>query len=519
MTEQPLTGVELDERAETLFWLDERLASIGARRQAYAAHVTAGDGPRAAMSAWHLFYEHFLVGESAQAHAWLNRSRSHLEDPDGLLSGFLALADADVATAQGRLDAALGCAEEAEGIAESTRDPVLRAMASQVRGRVLARLGHTDEALAALDEAMLRLVEQALPPLFTGWVYCAVLGTCRDLADLRRAAEWTDAALRWCAGLEAGRLYPGTCRVHLVELACLRGDWLQAREDAQRACRDLTAHDPRYAGEAYYQVGELCRLLGETDAAADAYARAQELGRPPQPGLARLHLQRGEVSAARNSLRTARAGAPIEQAHLLSARVDAAVAAGQQEEARAAAADLDALASRNATPYLDCMSHASAAAALTASGDPERALRRADEAAIGFAAQGFPYECARARVTAALAARASGEDDLSSAQLGQARATFLQLGAVPDLERIERLADQLVDGAPGGLTDREVQVLRLVARGRTNREIGSQLSISEHTVAHHVSSMLQKLSLPSRAAATAYAYEHALLEAEPSSQI
>jgi DNA-binding NarL/FixJ family response regulator len=122
-----------------------------------------------------------------------------------------------------------------------------------------------------------------------------------------------------------------------------------------------------------------------------------------------------------------------------------------------------------------------------------------------------PYEAARTRVHSALACMALGDTDTAGLELGEARRSFEQLGAGPDIARIDALAAEEPASAVGRLTPREVQVLRLVATGRTNRAIAAELFISDRTVARHVSNIFMKLGIPSRAAATAYAYEHHLV--------
>ncbi len=290
-TRSDLTAGELDLLAEALFWLDQPDESVGVRRAAYAAHVAAGTMEGAARAAWQLFYDHFLVGETAVAGGWLDRARRHATEAASVVeAGFVAVADADCAAAEGNLDAAADHAHRALEVARAAGDPDLTAMALQARGRMLVACGQPREGMALLDEAMLAAVNGELAPLFTGWVYCNVLSTCHDVADLRRAGEWNDAAMRWCEQLRDGAFYPGICRLHVVELACLRETWEAAEAHARRACGELTAHDPRFAGEAYYLTGEMRRLMGDLDGAQEAFTQAHQLGRLPQPGLARVRL-------------------------------------------------------------------------------------------------------------------------------------------------------------------------------------------------------------------------------------
>lgn len=294
-----LTATELDRLGESLFWLDRPDESIVVLGRAFSVHVADGDHLGAALAAWQLFYDHALVGETALANGWLERARRHAGHVrESVAAGFVAVAESDLARWSGALEDAVRHAEAAVALGDATRDPDLLAMALQVKGRAMVAHGHLDQGIAALDEAMVAVVNGELAPLFTGWVYCSALSTCHDLADLRRASQWADAAMRWCDDLRDGRLYPGICRLHVVELASLRGTWETAATMAQQACDELTSHDPRYAGDGYYLIGELHRMTGQLDLAEDAFSRAHQLGRVPQPGLARVRLAQGRVAAA-----------------------------------------------------------------------------------------------------------------------------------------------------------------------------------------------------------------------------
>jgi DNA-binding CsgD family transcriptional regulator len=521
-----LTAAELDALADALFWLDRPDDSTAARHRAYTAHLAGGDLGPATLAAWRLFYDHFLVGELAPASGWLERARRHATGRHGSVeAGFLAVADADWALHGGDARTGLGHARRAVAAGHATAVPDLVAMGLMVEGRMLIALGRVPEGVARLDEAMVSVVNGELDPLFTGWVYCAVLSMCRDLADLRRAGEWTDAAMRWCDDLREGLLYPGTCRIHRVELACLRGAWATAEDEARRACDELNAHDPRYAGDAFYMAGEVRRLRGDLAGAERAFDRAGELGRHPQPGLARVRLAQGQAGAAAGALRLAlRPGpaAPLARSLILAALAEAEIAVGDVAAAGEAAAELVAVADRSSSPYLVALAALAAGHVRLAGGDAPGALVPLGRAASGFASLGLPYETAQAREAAGTAAVAMGDRDTARFELGAACDGYRRLGATTDADRVEaRLADARpgpADPAAAGarpsgrrLTDREVEVVRLVAKGKTNREIGTLLSISEHTVARHLSNVFAKLGVASRAAATACAYERGLV--------
>jgi DNA-binding NarL/FixJ family response regulator len=509
-----LSGAQLDELADACFWLDRPDESTVRRAQAHRAHAAAGDAERAALSAWRAFYDHYLVGELVVAAGWLERARSCAgRATDARAAGWVAIADADLALAHGTPDVACRLACDARAVAEAVGDADLAAMAGQAEGRSLVALGRTDAGLARLDAAMVAVVAGELDPTFTGWVFCNVLGTCHDLADLRRASEWTDAALRWCGEQAGGLLYRGLCRLHAVELQCLRGEWAVAARDAQRACDELTAHDPRYAGEAHYLVGEVRRLLGDLEGAVAAFDRAHELGRPPLPGLALVQVARGRAPEALRALQEALdEPAPLAQrAELLAATVLAARAAVDGSSAAAAAEQLRALALASGSELVAAAALAAEGAVLLAADDAAAAarLRAAWEACTRL---GLVGRAAHVQVDLAAAVRRTGDDDAADRALRSALATFERLGATREVDLVAALL-----GRPPAspLTARQVDVLRLVARGATNREIGAALFVSEHTVARHLANVFARTGTSSRAAATAWAYDHGLVGGSP----
>ncbi|MDH3299998.1 MAG: helix-turn-helix transcriptional regulator [Acidimicrobiia bacterium] len=549
-----LSGEELELLADARFWTDRIEESNSARRAAYRSFVAAGDDESAARCTWRLFYEHYLVGETAVANGWLERCRRHVDSgPDGSLSaGWLAAAEADIALHRGDPETALARAGRARRLATTHGDADLSAMALVAEGCAQLDLGREQVGFGLLDEAMVAVINSELEPLFTGWVFCNVIATCYGRCDLRRAAEWSSAAMKWCDTLREGLLWPGLCRVYSVELACLRGDWRAAEAEARRACHELTSHDARYAANAFYLVGELCRLTGAWSEALDAYMRAHELGYLPQPGLALLRLGQGRAADAAAALRSALAtgsSAPLPRAQLLVALVEAAVAAagigpGDADEewldlAREAVDELDGLHRSTGSRLIGALAAGSRGRVLLATGDPREALGGCREAADRLRQLDVPYERARQQELAGLAAQRLGDAETAKLELTSAIADFERLGAEPDVVRATALLARLdanptpttgdagdrsavdddLDDASDSLedettplTEREVEVLRLVAEGCTNRDIADRLTLSPHTVARHVSNIRAKLGASSRAAATAVAYGRGLID-------
>ena len=507
-----LRAVELDRLGESLFWLDRPDDSIAVLGLAFTAHTADGDHAGAAMAAWQLFYDHALVGETALANGWLERARhavTRSEDP--VVAGFLAVAECDLAAASGALDEAQIHAERALELGRATGHADLTAMALQARGRALVAQGDLAAGITALEEAMVAVVNGELSPLFTGWVYCNALSTCHDLADLGRALEWSDAAMRWCDDLRHGRLYPGVCRLHVVELATLRGTWPTAAEMAQQACDELSSHDPRYAGEAHYLIGELHRLAGDLDLAEEAFTCAHQLGRVPQPGLARVRHAQGRLDAALSGLRLALdtvPPAPLRRTELLVALAEVHLEDADTDAAAAAVEAMAGVVDGVASAYLHAVVIVTEARVLLARGDGMTACHRAGVAVDRFQELGLRYDEARAREIRGRAAQMIGELDTAQLELAAARDTFRRLGAEPDERRVAAL---LGEAPRSPLSRREIEVLRLVARGGTNREIAGELLVSEHTIARHLSNIYTKLGVGSRSAATAWAYEHSLV--------
>jgi ATP/maltotriose-dependent transcriptional regulator MalT len=481
---------------------------------AFHDHAGRGDAPRAARCAFWLTYVHGNRGEAERAGGWFARGQRLLDEAaaDCVERGYLLLAEGVPLIFTGDLAGARERLHRAARIGDRFADADLIAMARQAEGRTLILLGLTAEGVTLLDEVMVSVEAGEVSPIAAGSVYCSVVEACQEIFDVRRAAAWTAALSAWVGAQPELVLYRGQCMVHRAEIMLLRGEWPAAIDEADRACVRLA--EPTWhpaIGNAYYQRGELHRLQGDAAAAEDCYRRASRWGRDPQPGLALLRLANGEVEAATAAIGRAcnEAADQITRLRLLGPAVEIGLAAGDVAAARARAEELAAVAGEFGSPLLGAAAARATGAVLLAEGDAAGALgelRRALRLAQDLEAR---YEVARTRVLVGLACRALGDAEGAGLELDAARQEFERLGAAPDLARLEEMAgrERL---APGGLTAREAEVLALVVTGLTNRAIADELVISEKTVARHVSNIYAKLGVTSRAAATAYAYEHRL---------
>jgi ATP/maltotriose-dependent transcriptional regulator MalT len=508
----PLAAADRELLALSAYMLgrdDEWAAGL---ERAHHLYVRSGDTRSAVRCALWVCVDHMQRGELGPATGWLGRVNRLLDSaPDDCVErGYALIPHIFRHEAAGDWEAAAATAGEAAAIGERFGEADLVALARQAHGGILAANGEIAEGLALADEAMVTVTTEELSPIVAGLVYCGVILACRDAYDVRRAREWTAALTRWCEAQQDLVAFTGRCLVHRAEIMQLGGEWHEALAEATRAAKRLMDGFNRpAAAEAFYRQGELHRARGELAAAERSYREASRRGREPQPGLALMRLAQGRRDAAVAAIARvlAETDEPPRRAGLLAAAVEIHLAAGAVAAARHEADELERHAERSGSEQLaGTAAHARGAVEL-AGGDPTAALVPLRRALTTWQRLGAPYEEARSRELVGHACRALGDGDSASLELEAARAVFEELGARGDLDRL---------GGPTGLvhrglSPRELEVLRLLATGRTNREIAGELVVSARTVDRHVSNIFAKLDVSSRAAATAYAYEHELV--------
>jgi len=513
----PLDAADLELLAVAAYLAGRDDDSAAALERAHHEHLRLGEPARAARCAFWLALAMIFRGETAQGGGWVARAHRLVEDNnlDGPERGFLMMPAGFATLFEGGAAAAYSIFAQAAAVGERFAEPDLVAMARQGQGQALVASGDRVAGIALLDEVMTSIAAGEVGPIASGMIYCAVIETCQEIYDLRRAHEWTGALSDWCASQPELVPFRGQCLIHRSEVMMQSGEWPGAMHEARLACQRLatpTVHPG--LGKASYQLGELHRLRGEAAEAEAAYRKASECGHYPQPGLALLRVIQGRLDGAAAAIRGAaeEVTRPLERTRILSAYVEIALVTGDIGAARSAADDLTVIATDIAALPLLAMAAHTRGAVLLAEGDAKAALEALREAGEGWRGLQAGYDGARTRVLVGLARRALGDDDTAQLELDGARMVFVALGAAPDVERLDRMAWRRPhEDSSGGLSPRELEVLRLVATGRTNAAIAGELVLSEKTVARHLSNIFAKLGLTSRSAATAYAYEHRLV--------
>lgn len=511
----PLGTEDLELLAMSAYLIGRDDDYLSALERAHQAYVDAGEGVRAARCAFWLGLRLFFRGETGRATGWFGRAQRLLERQGHECAerGYLLLPAVEQHLAGGDCETAYATAASAAEIGERCGDADLIACARHQQGRIRLQQGQVERGLALLDEVMIAVTRAELSSLVTGLMYCSVIQACQEVYAFGRAGEWTAAMARWCEAQPEMVAFEGICRVHRAEIMRLRGAWQDAFEEAQRACKRSQGGDKQAAAASLYQQAEVHRLRGEFAAAEETYRSASRSGWDPQPGLALLRLAQGRSGAACAAIRRAMSATTnrLERTKFLPAYAEIMLSVHDIQEARSACRELEETAETFETDVLHAMAAQVRGAIDLAEGDTQAALGPLRRALAVWRQVEAPYEAARAQVLMGLACRSLEDNEAAELELAAARAVFERLGAAPELARLDSLGKHSTSVPPHPLTARELQVLRLIIAGKTNKAIAASLVLSERTIDRHVSNILSKLNVPSRAAATAYAYDHNLL--------
>ncbi len=449
-----LTPSDLESYGEAAWWNGKLDEAIALRERAYAAFTAGGDTRAAARMALTLSWDYDGRGAFSVANGWLaNAERLLAGLPESPEHGRLLLAHGLTALfAEGDLEKALATFDAAHELAQRVGDRDVQMLALSGRGRAFIKSGEIEKGLALLDEATASAMCGDLRAHSAGIVYCITISSCRDLGDYRRAAEWTDAANKWCDRLDVTG-FPGACRIHRAEVMRLRGDWPAAEAQAVAACEELYDFDRKITASGHYEIGEIRRQRGDFEGSEEAYRTSDGLGRDPQPGLALLRLAEGKIDAAVAGItRTlAEVEDPLVRLRRLPAQVEIAIAAGDLKTARTAADELERvvdsykIGDRRAAAF-DATVHYATGQIKLAEKDWNGAAQSLKRARDEWKGVGAPYETARARMLLGIAYRGLGDEHGGNSELEGALAAFERLGATPEAERAKELLSR--EGTP-----------------------------------------------------------------------
>jgi ATP/maltotriose-dependent transcriptional regulator MalT len=500
----------LDGLGQVHYWQGDYPAAIAYRERAYAAFRAREDDRSAAIMACWLAYLHgFVYGNFAASSGWVGRARSLIEGAgDCVERGWVAFMSALFAD---DLDETERRVAEARRIAKRFGDTDLQFGALSAEGCCLVERGRVREGMARLDEAVAAATSGEVKDLSTvADIYCKMLFACEMALDVRRAEQWMTVAqafVRRSNSLPVSGIY---CRTYYCGVLTAAGRWAEAERELEASVRTF---EPAYRGlrsGALVRLADLRVRQGRLEEATQLLAGHEQDPYAVRP-IARLHLLRGdfELAAAVLRRRLALTGEGIVQAPLLTLLVEVEVAAGRLEDARVICAQLDKIASETRAPLARTLAQFATGVTCRAAGE-DNATGLLEAALAGFAAAGLLYEEARARLELARAL-AETNPKVAIAEARTALERFEQLTAARDADEAANFLRRLGTSARrwpknlGALTSRETEVLTLLAEGLSNEQIARRLFISPRTAEHHVSNILAKLGLTSRAEATAYA--------------
>jgi DNA-binding CsgD family transcriptional regulator len=509
---------ETEKLALGAYLIGKDVESFKIMEQAHQGYLNLEKKEQASRCAFWLGFMLMMAGERARGSGWMakgERILNHEKVPDCSEKGLFLIPKALGALNSGNAAKAHELFEQAANIGEQFGDVDLIAIGRLGHGQALIDKGNVSQGLKLLDETMILVDTESLFPVANGIIYCAVIETCRKVWDLKRAHEWTSALTRWCEVQPDIVPFRGQCLIRRAEIIQFHGEWHKALKESKIAC-DLLTRPPGEpaSGEAFYRQAELLRLLGNFEHAEYCYNEAAKWGRNPQPGLALLRLMQGHKNLAETSISNTLSETKDKKkrSELLPAVVSIMIAVDQTDKAVEATNELKRIANSFEAPYLYGISSFCQGIVCLSQNSAQVALKHLQSALKIWNSLHLPYESARTRVLKGLVYRKLNDIDSANVHFAAARWTFEQLKAKPDLERINQILIKTKHHDTKGLTLRELQVLRRLASGKTNKKIAAELFISERTVDRHVSNIFNKLAVSSRVEATAFAIKNKILD-------
>lgn len=497
--------------ADSAWWLGRVKEHLALSEEAHTALLRQGRVAEAAMNALDLAAIWMMRGDLGIGSGWVSRARRLLgKQPPGAAHGFLRYLDVAEALDGLDLDGAIAGGRELQALGTRFDAPTLTSLGLMCEGAARVRAGEVREGFALLDEAMLPVLADQVREDWAGSIYCTTMSLCHELADDRRAREWNAATRQWCERFSDAVMFIGICRLHSVQLMTTEGKWGEALAEARAVVEDLKELNVEVVAEAEYQIGQICTMRGDLEAAEDAYGRARALGREPQPGEAALRLVQGRAAEAWTGVNEvlARTADPFRRARLLRVQVGVGVAGGHLTAAELGAGELSEISRRYDSAGYRAWAHEAHGTVLLAGGQPGDALAALQRACQEYQAFGARYDTARTLELMARAHERLGRPELAAAAAQAALREYDAIGAAIDVRRLRSRPHT----TEGGLTEREAEVLAHIARGSTNRDVGRALHISEKTVGRHLANIFTKLDVGTRTAAAAWAHMHGIVE-------
>jgi len=505
------------------WWLDHADVVFSARERAYRAYLERGDQVGAArVAVWLGWDTGAFRGEQAVASGWLQRAGRLLEHhPDAIENAWLALRKGVFALLdEGDPEEAERLSAEAVAVGRRLRAVDYEMVGLALHGFALVVAGNVVNGLRELDEVSTAIVAGEMHDrVLIGLSGCYLIGACERIRDFDRAVQWCDRIKTFCAKWGLRPLF-AVCRTQYASVCMWRGAWDEAERELKSAADELAASRPAMTGEGLVRLGELRRRQGKLDEAMSLFERTEghaiaALGR------AAIAFDRGDFKTAidlgERHLRRLPERNRTDRAAALELLVRAQLENGTPQEAKPLLDDLWTIAREANTDALRASVSFAAGLYDAAVRHPKSAQRYLEDAVDLFKKTRAPFETGRSRVALARVLLDLGRMDAAIAEVRQAVSELTSLSAELELRRA-RAVLEVAESKPqsqitlsGGLTTREIEVLRLISQGLNNQTIAERLFISEHTVHRHVANTLTKLNVSSRSAAVACAARLGLL--------